>query len=93
VELKYQITRDMDRFVVFDSEHEFMGVFESEEEAQRDIAREQQDDAIWDRAQELVRHAVITITGEFAVDQETALHWVNSATGMTPLGMEGPAKP
>jgi hypothetical protein len=48
---------------------------------------------MWERTKELVRHAVVTIMAEFAVDQDTALQQVNAATGMTPLGMEGPARP
>jgi hypothetical protein len=86
--LEYRIERDGDKFVAIDSDEETVGVYDSEEEAQADIAREKKEDAIWDRTKELMRHAVRTIMGEFSVDVETALNYVNSAAGMTVLGME-----
>jgi len=56
-------------------------------------ARERRDDATWDRTKELIRHAVRTIMKEFGVTQEVALFWVNSALGITALGMRGKARP
>ena len=35
-----------------------------------------------------MRNAVRTIMAEFAVDLDTALDWVNSASGMTALEMD-----
>jgi hypothetical protein len=35
-----------------------------------------------------MRNAVRTIMAEFAVDLDTALDWVNSASGMTALAMD-----
>jgi hypothetical protein len=91
--LEYTIYRKGNRFVAMDSNKELVGVFESEAAAQRKIVCEQLDDAIWDRTKELIRHAVVTLMTEFSLEQETALYWVNSASGITPLGMRGVAKP
>ena len=52
------------------------------------IERTKKDDAIWERSKELMRNAVRTIMAEFAVDLDTALDWVNSASGMTALAMD-----
>jgi len=60
--------------------------------AQADIAREKKEDAIWERSKELMRNAVRTIMTEFAVDLETALDWINSASGMTALAMDDEPK-
>jgi len=86
--LEYRIERDGDKFVAIDSDEETVGVFDTEGEAQADIAREKKEDAMWDRTKELMRHAVRTIMAEFSVDVETALNYVNSAAGMTVLGRE-----
>ena len=69
-----------------------MGVYGTREEAQADIERAKKDDAIWERSKELMRNAVLTIMAEFAVDLETALDWVNSASGMTVLAMDDDPK-
>jgi hypothetical protein len=86
--LEYRIEREGAKFVAIDSEHETVGVYDSEEEAQAEIAREKREDAMWDRTKELMRGAVRTIMAEFSVDVETALGQVNAAAGMTVLGME-----
>jgi hypothetical protein len=86
--LEYRIEREGTKFVAIDSEEETVGVYDSEEEAQAEIAREKKEDAMWDRTKELMRNAVRTIMAEFAVDMETALAQVNAAAGMTTLGME-----
>ena len=86
--LEYQISRWGGKFVVTDSDQEVVGIFETEDLAQREIVREQQDDAIWERTKQLMIGVVRTIMVEFSVDLETALHWVNSASGMTPLAMD-----
>jgi len=39
-----------------------------------------------------MRDAVVTIMVEFAVDLETALDWINSASGMTALAMDDEPK-
>src|SRR5438093_1452584 len=57
-----------------------------------DIERAKKQDAIWERSKELMRNAVRTIMAEFAVDLETALDWVNSASGMTALAMDDEPK-
>ena len=41
-----------------------------------------------ERSKELLRGAVVTIRAEFEVDRETALYWVNAASGMTALAMD-----
>lgn len=86
--LEYRIERDGEKFVAIDPDEETVGVFESEEGAQAEIAREKKEDALWARTKELMRTAVRTIMTEFAVDMETALGHVNAAAGMTVLGME-----
>jgi hypothetical protein len=86
--LEYRIEREDGKFVAIDSDEETVGVYDSEEDAQADIAREKKDDAIWARTKELMRATVRTIMTEFSVDMETALGHVNSAAGMTILGME-----
>jgi len=86
--LEYRIERHGDKFVAIDSDEDTVGVFDSEEEAQAEIAREKREDAIWARTKELMRAAVRTIMTEFSVDMETALGHVNAAAGMTLLGME-----
>jgi hypothetical protein len=88
VRLEYRIERDGDKFVAIDSDEDTVGVFDTEGEAQADIAREKKEDAIWARTKELMRAAVRTIMTEFSVDMETALGHVNSAAGMRILGME-----
>jgi hypothetical protein len=88
VRLEYRIERDGDKFVAIDSDEDTVGVFDTEGEAQADIAREKKEDAIWARTKELMRATVRTIMTEFSVDMETALGHVNSAAGMTILGME-----
>jgi len=86
--LEYRIERDGDKFVAIDSDEETVGVFDTEGEAQADIARAKKEDAIWERTKELMRHSVRTVMAEFEVDMETALHWVNAGAGITALGME-----
>jgi len=88
VRLEYRIERDGDKFVAIDSDEDTVGVFDTEGEAQADIAREKKEDAIWARTKELMRATVRTIMTEFSVDMETALGHVNSAAGMRILGME-----
>lgn len=85
--LEYRIDRDGDKFVAIDSDEETVGVYDREEEAQAEIAREEKN-AMWERTKELIRAAVRTIMAEFSVDMETALAQVNCAAGMTILGME-----
>jgi hypothetical protein len=86
--LEYRIERDGDKFVAIDSDEETVGVFDTEGEAQADVARAKKEDAIWERTKELMRHSVRTIMVEFDVDMETALNWVNAGAGITALGME-----
>lgn len=86
--LEYRIEREGAKLVAIDSDAETVGVYDSEEEAQAQIAREKKEDAMWGRTKELMRAAVRTIMAEFSVDMETALNQVNSAAGMTILGME-----
>jgi hypothetical protein len=86
--LEYRIERDGEKFVAVDSDEETVGIYETEVEAQADIAREKKEDALWERTKELMRHSVRTIMAEFAVDVQTALNYVNSAAGMTVLGMD-----
>lgn len=86
--LEYRIERDGGKFVAIASDQETVGVYDTEEEALADIAREKREDAIWERTKELMRNAVRTIMTEFSVDLETALFWVNSASGMTALAMD-----
>jgi hypothetical protein len=92
--LEYRVERDGDKFVALDSDEETVGVFDTEGEAQADVARAKKEDAIWERTKALVRHSVRTIMAEFDVDMETALGQVNAAAGMTVLGMdEGDEEP
>lgn len=86
--LEYRIERNGDKFVAIDSDENTVGVFDTEGEAQADIARAKKEDAIWERTKELMRHSVRTIMVEFEVDMETALNWVNAGAGITALGME-----
>ena len=85
---EYRIEREGEKFVAIDSDEETVGVYDSENEAQAEIAREKKEDAMWARTKELMRAAVRTIMAEFSVDMETALSQVNAAAGMTLLGME-----
>ncbi|MGB7436640.1 MAG: hypothetical protein WBR26_24090 [Candidatus Acidiferrum sp.] len=92
--LEYRIERDGNKFVAIDSDEETVGVFDSEREAQADVARAKKEDAIWERTKELMRHSVRTIMAEFEMDMETALNWVNAGAGITALGMkEGDGEP
>ena len=86
--LEYRIERDGHKFVAIDSDEETVGVFDTEGEAQADVARAKREDAIWERTKELMRDSVRTIMAEFDVDMEAALGQVNAAAGMTALGME-----
>jgi hypothetical protein len=56
------------------------------------MERAKKEDLIWERSQELMRNAARTIMAEFAVELETALDWVNSASGMTALAMDDEPK-
>ena len=91
--LTYRTIRAGAKFIAIDSEGDRVGIFDNKADAQAEITLEQRDDAIWERTKELIRYAVVTIMFEFSVDLETALYWVNSAEGITELGMEGDAKP
>jgi hypothetical protein len=86
--LEYRIERDGGKFVAIDSSEDTLGIFDSEDEAQAEIARQKREDAIWARTKELMHAAVRTIMTEFSVDLETALSQVNAAAGMTTLGMK-----
>jgi len=86
--LEYRIEREGDKFVAVDSGEETVGVFDTEGEAQADIARAKKEDAIWERTKELMRCSVRTIMAEFDVDMGTALNWVNAGAGITALGVE-----
>jgi hypothetical protein len=90
--LEYRIERDGDKFVAIASDQETLGVYETEDQALADIAREKREDAIWERTKELMRNTVVTIMTEFSLDLETALFWVNSASGMTALAMDDKPK-
>ncbi len=90
--LEYRIERDGDKFVAIASDQETVGVYDTEEQALADIAREKREDAIWERTKELMRNTVVTIMTEFSLDLETALFWVKSASGMTPLAMHEESK-
>ena len=86
--LEYRIDREGDKFVAIASDQETVGVYDTEEQALADIAREKREDAIWERTKELMRNTVVTLMTEFSLDLETALFWVNSASGMTELAMD-----
>jgi len=86
--LEYRVERDGDKFAAIDSDEETVGVFDTEGEAQADVARAKKEDAIWERTKELMRNSVRTVMAEFDVDMETALNWVNADAGITALGME-----
>jgi hypothetical protein len=86
--LEYRIEREGDKFIAIDSEQDTAGVYATEKQAYADIERAKKEDAIWERSKELTRNAVRTIMAEFAVDLDTALDWVNSASGMTALAMD-----
>ncbi len=80
--LEYFAARDGEKFFVIDSNLELVGVFDTEDQIREVITREQREDAIWEPTKELMRHAVITIMAEFDLGQDTALYWVNPASGM-----------
>ena len=86
--LEYRIERDGDKFVAIGPDQETVGVYDTEGQALADIAREKREDAIWERTKELMRNTVVTLMTEFSLDLETALFWVNSASGMTALAMD-----
>ena len=86
--LEYRIEREGDKFIAIDSEQDTVGVYATETQAHADIERAKKEDTIWERSKELTRNAVRTIMAEFAVDLDTALDWVNSASGMTALAMD-----
>jgi hypothetical protein len=89
---EYRIEQDSDKFVAIDSEQETVGIYDTEQDAQADMERAKKEDAIWERSKELMRNAVRTIMAEFVVELETALDWVNSASGMTALAMDDEPK-
>jgi hypothetical protein len=65
IKLTYRVIADASKFIAIDSDGDKVGIFDSEADAQAEIAREQRDDAIWQRAKELTRHAVVTLMAEF----------------------------
>jgi len=56
---------DGQKFVAIDPDEETVGVSDSEEEAQAEIAREKKEDAVWARTKGLMRAAVRMIMTEF----------------------------
>lgn len=77
--LEYRITKDHDKFVAIDSTDEVVGVFDTEQEAIRDIERAKLEDAIYKHSK-IVFHATVTnVMNAFDVDRDTARYWVATA--------------
>jgi hypothetical protein len=91
--LTCRVIADGAKFIAIDSDGHRVGTFETEADARAEIAREERDDAIWERTKELTRYAVVTLMAEFSLELKSVLYWVNSTDGITELGMDGEARP
>jgi hypothetical protein len=78
--LEYRINRHTDKFVAIDSTDEVLGVFETEQEAVRDVERAKLEDAMYQHAKILFHAAIASVMNEFGVDLETARYWVATAS-------------
>jgi hypothetical protein len=58
-----------------------VGVFSTEDAAQRDIERCKREDALYETAWQLVEISEEVLMQKFGVDRKTAQYWVSSATG------------
>jgi hypothetical protein len=90
--VEYRIEREGVRFVAIDSEDETVGVYDSEEEAQAEIAREKKRGCHVGQNQGADAQRGPHDHGGILGRHGTALNQVNSAAGMTILGMEEEAE-
>jgi len=77
--LEYRITRNHEKFIAIDSVDEVVGVFDTEQEAAREIERARLEDAMWKHSKILFHAAIASVMTSFDVDRDTARYWVATA--------------
>ena len=75
----YRIEPDGGEFILVDASGETVGVYPSQDAAKQDIARCEQEDAMYETAKQLVATAVKAHMQMHGVDRETASYWIRSA--------------
>ena len=79
--LEYDIVVQANKFVAIDSTDEVVGVFDTEEEAAREIERAKLEDAMYKHSKILFHAAIASVMNSFDVDRNTARYWVATASG------------
>jgi len=77
--LEYRITKDHERFVAIDSVDEVVGVFDTEQEAVREIERAKLEDAMYKHSKILFHAAICSVMNSFNVDRNMARYWIATA--------------
>ena len=78
--LEYDIVVQANKFVVIDSTDEVVEVFNTEQEAIRDIERARLEDAMYKHSKILFHAAIASVMTSFDVDRDTARYWVATAS-------------
>jgi len=78
--LEYKINRDHEKLVAIDSTDEVVGVFDTEQEAAREIERAKLEDAIYKHSKILFHSAIASVMNSFEVDREIARYWISTAS-------------
>jgi hypothetical protein len=76
---KYRIEPGEQGYVVIDTENGMVGAFKTRQEAEAEIRRCQQEDAVWETSKLLVGMSINTLMQMHEVDRETARYWTLSA--------------
>jgi hypothetical protein len=77
---EYRIEPFGSQFAVIDDAGKLVDTYPTEAAAKQDIARCEQEDAMYETAKQLVDMAVNTLMQMFGVDRETASYWIRSAS-------------
>lgn len=78
--LEYQILKDDGRFIAIDSTNEVVGVYDTEQDAERDVNRAKLEDAMYKHAKILFHTSVASVMNSFGVDRDTARYWIATAS-------------
>lgn len=78
--LEYQILKHDSRFIAIDSTNEVVGVYDTEQNAERDVNLAKLEDAIFKHAKILFHASVASLMNDFGVDRDTARYRVATAS-------------
>jgi hypothetical protein len=78
--LEYKVVIQANKFVAIDSTDDVVGVYDTEQEATRDVERAKPGDAMCKHAKILFHASVVSVMNEFGVDRDTARYWVSTAS-------------